>query len=164
MKPTNVDNVNHPSHYKSKTGLEVIDVICAFTEDMNGLEGYYTGNVLKYMCRWKKKNGLEDLKKARVYLNWLIDEMEKKQENQRTADILERKLYVGGANYPTPRPWGCCCKGLREELDKKGFCDTDSAPNNDIITMVVRDILKSTMNYMYGVNNNNENEEEKENE
>ena len=156
MKPTNVDNVNHPSHYKSKTGLEVIDVIRAFTEDMNGLEGYYTGNVLKYMCRWKKKNGLEDLKKARVYLNWLIDEMEKKQ------DIFERKLYVGGVNYPTPRP--CFCEGLREELDKKEFLDTDSAPNNDIVTMVVRDILKTTMNYMYGVNNNNENEEEKENE
>lgn len=155
MKPTNVDNVNHPSHYKSETGLEVIDVIRAFTEDMNGLEGYYTGNVLKYMCRWKKKNGLEDLKKARVYLNWLIDEMEKKQ------DIFERKLYVGGANYPVPRP--CFCEGLREELDKKGFLDTVSVLNNDIVTMVVRDIFKSTMNYMYGVNNNNENEEEKEN-
>lgn len=162
MKSTNMDNVNHPSHYKSKTGLEVIDVIRAFTEDMNGLEGYYTGNVLKYMCRWKKKNGLEDLKKARVYLNWLIDEIEKKPENQRTEDILERKLYVGGANYPTLTP--CCCEGLREELDKKGFCDTDSVPNNDIVTMVVRDILKLTINYMYGVNNNNENEEEKENE
>lgn len=162
MKPANVDNVNHPSHYKSETGLEVIDVIRAFTEDMNGLEGYYTGNVLKYMCRWKKKNGLEDLKKARVYLNWLIDEMEKKQENQKTWDIwdiLERKLYVGRANYPTP--WPCFCEGLREELDKKGFLDTDSVPNNDII---VEDIFKSTMNYMYGVNNNNENEEEKENE
>lgn len=161
MKSTSVDNVNHPSHYKSKTGLEVIDVIRAFTEDMNGLEGYYTGNVLKYMCRWKKKNGLEDLKKARVYLNWLIDEVETKPENQRTEDIIERKLYVGGANYPTPRP--CFCEGLREELDKKGFCDTDRAPNNDIVTMVVRDILKLTINYMYGVNNNNENEEEKEN-
>lgn len=149
MKPTNIDNVNHPSHYKSKTGLEVIDVIRAFTEDMNGLEGYYTGNVLKYMCRWKKKNGLEDLKKARVYLNWLIDEVETKPENQRTEDIIERKLYVGGANYPTPRP--CFCEGFRS---------TDSVPSNDILTMVVRDILKLTMNYMYGVNNNNENEEE----
>ena len=153
MKPTNMDNVNHPSHYKSKTGLEVVDVIRAFTEDMNGLEGYYTGNVLKYMCRWKKKNGLEDLKKARVYLNWLIDEVETKPENQRTEDIIERKLYVGGANYPTLTP--CCCEGFRS---------TDSVPSNDILTMVVRDILKTTINYVYGVSNNNENEEEKENE
>ena len=159
MEQKKVDNVNHPNHYKSKTGLEVIDVIRAFTEDMNGLEGYYTGNVLKYMCRWKKKNGLEDLKKARVYLNWLIDEIEKKPENQRTEDILERKLYVGGANYPTPRP--CFCEGLREELDKKGFLNTDSVPNNDIVTMVVRDILKAAMNELYGANNEKEEKENK---
>lgn len=77
-----VDNVNHPNHYKSKTGLEVIEVIRAFTEDLEGLEGYYTGNVLKYMCRWKKKNGLEDLKKARVYLDWLIEKEEDKAGNE----------------------------------------------------------------------------------
>lgn len=72
------DVVNHPSHYKSKSGLEVIEVIRAFTEDMDGLEGYYTGNILKYICRWKKKNGEEDLKKAGKYLEWLIKYEEKK--------------------------------------------------------------------------------------
>lgn len=66
------DPVSHPNHYQSKTGLEVIDVIRAFTEDLTGVESYYTGNILKYMCRWKKKNGLEDLKKAHQYLDWLI--------------------------------------------------------------------------------------------
>lgn len=66
------DPVSHPNHYQSKSGLEVIDVIKAFTENMTGMEAYYTGNILKYMCRWKKKNGLEDLKKARQYLDWLI--------------------------------------------------------------------------------------------
>lgn len=66
------DPVSHPNHYQSKSGLEVIDVIKAFTEDLEGVESYYTGNILKYMCRWKKKNGLEDLKKARQYLDWLI--------------------------------------------------------------------------------------------
>lgn len=66
------DSVSHPSHYQSKSGLEVIDVIRAFTEDLTGVESYYTGNILKYMCRWKKKNGLEDLKKAHQYLDWLI--------------------------------------------------------------------------------------------
>lgn len=65
--------VSHPNHYQSKSGLEVIDVIRAFTEDCDGIEGYYTGNILKYMCRWKKKNGLEDLQKARQYLDWLIE-------------------------------------------------------------------------------------------
>ena len=55
--------VNHPNHYQSETGLEVIDVIEAFTFDLKGIEATDTGNVLKYMCRWKAKNGLQDLKK-----------------------------------------------------------------------------------------------------
>ena len=71
------DMVNHPSHYQSETGMEVIDVIEAFTFDLKGIEATDTGNILKYMCRWKSKNGLEDLKKARWYLNHLIDHAEK---------------------------------------------------------------------------------------
>lgn len=71
------DMVNHPSHYQSETGMEVIEVIEAFTFDLKGIEATDTGNILKYMCRWKSKNGLEDLKKARWYLNHLIDHVEK---------------------------------------------------------------------------------------
>lgn len=78
-----VDNVNHPQHYQSKSGLETIDVIEAFTEDLVGGEATNTGNVLKYMCRWKSKNGLEDLKKARWYLNRLIGIVEKRDEEMR---------------------------------------------------------------------------------
>ena len=71
------DMVNHPCHYISETGLETIDVIEAFTFDLKGIEATDTGNILKYMCRWKSKNGLEDLKKARWYLNHLINHVEK---------------------------------------------------------------------------------------
>jgi hypothetical protein len=71
------DMVDHPPHYQSETGLEVIDVIEAFAFDLKGIEATDTGNILKYMCRWKGKNGLEDLKKARWYLNHLIDHVEK---------------------------------------------------------------------------------------
>ena len=81
MEPA--DNVNHPPHYQSKSGLETIDVIEAFTEDLVGGEATNTGNVLKYMCRWKSKNGLEDLKKARWYLNRLIGIVEKRDEEMR---------------------------------------------------------------------------------
>ena len=70
------DPVNHPDHYKSETGLETIDVIEAFTFDLMGIEATDTGNILKYMCRWKKKNGLQDLKKAQWYLNHLIAHVE----------------------------------------------------------------------------------------
>lgn len=71
------DNVNHPNHYKSEGGLEVIDVVSAFTDHLSGIEATDTGNILKYICRWKKKNGLEDLKKAQWYLNHLINHVEK---------------------------------------------------------------------------------------
>lgn len=81
MEPA--DNVNHPQHYQSKSGLETIDVIEAFTEGLVGGEATNTGNVLKYMCRWKNKNGLEDLKKARWYLNRLIGIVEKRDEEMR---------------------------------------------------------------------------------
>lgn len=73
------DNVNHPQHYMSSNGIETIDAIDAFTEGLTGYEAVYTGNVLKYICRWKKKNGLEDLKKAAWYLNRLIKKLEAKQ-------------------------------------------------------------------------------------
>lgn len=75
-----MDVVNHPSHYISETGLETIDVIDAFTADLIGKEATHTGNVIKYICRWKHKNGLQDLKKARWYLNRLIEHVESLEE------------------------------------------------------------------------------------
>ena len=70
------DAVNHPAHYKSRSGMETIDVIQAFTEDLSGITAVCTANVIKYMCRWSHKNGVEDLKKAQWYLNHLIDIVE----------------------------------------------------------------------------------------
>jgi len=62
--------VNHPPHYKSG-GLESIDVIEAF-----GL-GFCLGNTVKYILRHSKKgNPLEDLKKARWYLDRAISALE----------------------------------------------------------------------------------------
>ena len=69
--------VSHPSHYQSENGLEVIDVIEAFTSDLKGIEATDTGNIIKYICRWKNKNGLQDLKKAMWYLDHLIEHVEK---------------------------------------------------------------------------------------
>ena len=69
--------VHHPSHYQSETGMEVLDVIEAFTFDLKGIEAWDTGNAIKYICRWKAKNGIQDLKKARWYINDLIEHLEK---------------------------------------------------------------------------------------
>lgn len=70
----NNDNVNHPNHYQILEGVEAIDVIRSILED--GFEDYCYGNVLKYILRAPKKNGIEDLKKAKVYLDWIIEDFE----------------------------------------------------------------------------------------
>lgn len=69
--------VSHPPHYQSESGLEVIDVIEAFTADLKGIEATDTGNILKYACRWKHKNGIQDLKKIIWYALHLINHLEK---------------------------------------------------------------------------------------
>lgn len=66
-----VDNVNSPAHYTTGK-IECIDAIADVTKSLNGFEAYCTGNALKYLWRWKHKNGVEDLKKAQWYLNKLI--------------------------------------------------------------------------------------------
>lgn len=53
-------------------------MIEAFTSDLKGIEATDTGNIIKYICRWKHKNELEDLKKAQWYLNHLIKKVEEK--------------------------------------------------------------------------------------
>lgn len=80
---TTTDMVNQPPHYISETGLEVIDIIEAFTADLKGVEAVCTGNILKYICRWKHKNGLQDLEKAEWYLKRLIENVKnnKKESN-----------------------------------------------------------------------------------
>lgn len=76
-KNKEVDLVNEPPHYQSETGLEVIDVIKAFTSELKGIEATDTGNIIKYVCRWKKKNGIQDLEKAKWYLEHLIEQVKK---------------------------------------------------------------------------------------
>lgn len=61
-----VDNVNSPSHYNNGGRIECIE----YLEDFLSREeyiGYLRGNIAKYMHRWRRKNGLEDLKKASWY-------------------------------------------------------------------------------------------------
>ena len=72
------NNVDHPKHYTNGK-YECIDIIEDVTKDLTGLEAVCTANVIKYMWRWKLKNGVEDLKKARWYLNKLIDNTEIKE-------------------------------------------------------------------------------------
>lgn len=72
MKNDNNDNVNNPAHYTAG-GIETLDYIKAKVKDY---PSYVVGNILKYVSRYEHKNGIEDLKKARFYLNDLIEWME----------------------------------------------------------------------------------------
>ena len=75
MYESNDKLVSHPDHYQSETGLEVIQAIEAFTFDLKGIEAVDTGNIIKYACRWKKKNGIQDLEKIMWYTQHLIDHL-----------------------------------------------------------------------------------------
>ena len=65
------DSVNHPDHYTSG-GIECIDAIRA-SLGLSEFADYCKGNIIKYLWRYRLKNGVEDLKKARVYLDWMIE-------------------------------------------------------------------------------------------
>lgn len=80
--------VSHPDHYKHGD-FETIDVIEAFIEGLPAKEAFLTGQVLKYMSRWNSKNGLQDLEKAKWYLDRLIDsEVDKIQKD--ILDVVEK--------------------------------------------------------------------------
>jgi len=64
------DMVNSPMHY-NKAGIETIDALEAMLVD--GFDYYLQGNIVKYLWRFRYKNGVEDLKKAQWYLNKLIE-------------------------------------------------------------------------------------------
>ena len=62
--------VNHPDHY-TNSSIETIDMIESITAE--GFHYYLEGNILKYLARYRHKNGIQDLEKAQWYLNKLIE-------------------------------------------------------------------------------------------
>ena len=73
LKPA-PDNVTNPSHY-TNGNIETIDYL-KDTLSKEQYEGFCRGNVLKYISRYPHKNGVEDLNKAKTYLEWLIESVE----------------------------------------------------------------------------------------
>ena len=69
----NSDNIISPNHYTSDKGFEVFDVQEAFIHELKGMSANYWCNIVKYILRFQKKNGVEDLKKAKYYLEKLIE-------------------------------------------------------------------------------------------
>ena len=65
-----MDKIN-PDHYK-QGAVECIDALEAATINLTGINAVCTANAIKYLWRWKEKNGLEDLRKAQWYINKLL--------------------------------------------------------------------------------------------
>ena len=83
--------VRGPSHYK-QGNIECIDYL---RDSMGAGSHVCEGNVKKYIHRWRGKNGLEDLKKAQVYLNWLVGAVEDRRDGtQRVAALRIRGLVL----------------------------------------------------------------------
>ena len=74
--------VSHPAHYQAG-GIEVIDVIKAFTKDLNGIKATDTGNIIKYACRWNAKgNPIQDVEKIIWYATHLLRELQAEEHNK----------------------------------------------------------------------------------
>lgn len=82
------NEVNHPAHY-CQGGIECIDAIEAATTNLTGIEAVCTANVIKYIWRWKQKNGAQDLQKAQWYLNRLLKMTENKESFKRFVGGVE---------------------------------------------------------------------------
>lgn len=77
-KLNNNDNIKSPKHYKLEgLNVESIEVIKSVL-GQEGFKAFCKGNTMKYLIRAEKKNGLEDYKKAKTYLDWYLREWESK--------------------------------------------------------------------------------------
>ena len=86
------DIVSNPTHYKlDGLDIEVKDILKSVLGTV-GFLGFYQGNIIKYILRAKKKNGLEDYKKARQYLDWLIEELDEDVDIDGQLTYLEDEM------------------------------------------------------------------------
>ena len=83
------DPIN-PNHYK-QGGIESIDAIRAFMGE-EAFKGFLKGNCQKYLFRYEKKNGIEDLCKCQWYLERLIEVL---QEEKNMADYNALQVRQG---------------------------------------------------------------------
>ena len=121
--------VSHPDHYKSGK-YEVIDIIDEFTKDLKGTEAVCTANAIKYILRWKKKNGIQDVKKAIWYLTHLVEHLEsqaihadpecaeKMKEFEDSIDISRESEFVQTGEWPETEPQ------VEKPTKKKNHCGT----------------------------------------
>jgi hypothetical protein len=107
------DDIQHGGlHYKQYGDMQPWNVVAAW-----GL-GYFDGTALKYLARWRFKNGIEDLKKARHFIDKLIEletENPSKKETKHSRSKSKPKcIACGGTNSTNDK----ICLGCRSGLTK----------------------------------------------
>lgn len=101
------DPVNSPIHYADGNGVECIDAIEA-SMSTEEFKGFLKGNVQKYVWRYAQKNGAEDLKKAKWYLERLISLREFEEAMAKATEEATKEAL--GINYDPDdylKPSGC---------------------------------------------------------
>lgn len=143
-------------HY-TNNGIEPIEIMRKnFSHDE--FVGFCKGNVLKYLLRYKDKNGVEDLEKAKIYLNWLIDEYAREDLNTTFDNIFaeiereeQEKCSCGSHCEDCENYNGCSadCKGHKGVEGNKGFGVQltlfDNEPTEEPLTVVTNDFKETDL-------------------
>lgn len=117
-----------PDYYK-KGAVECFDVIRIMTSEMNGEESFIVGCIIKYLWRYKHKDGIKDLEKAKTYVEELININNKTQENNndencKVIDLEQKLMSICKAQDVTCK--GCPLYGTR--LYREYSCDYYKIP------------------------------------
>jgi hypothetical protein len=83
--------VDHPAHY-NVGDIETID----YLESLGIAEEFCIGNAIKYLSRYKHKNGIEDLEKAQWYITWVLDNIYTKETFRDINDFGDKDKTVYG--------------------------------------------------------------------
>ena len=141
------DAVNHPAHYTAGK-VECIDALEAATSGLTGIEAVCTANAIKYLWRWKLKNGAEDLNKAKWYIDRLIQRVGTgegagdkplNETMKKHGFKLKQKFTMGGIDWTviqTDRYWVKCITS--ECVEKRGF---DGENNNNFADASIKAYL-----------------------
>lgn len=139
------DSVKHPEHYRLEglKGVESIDIIKAVL-GAEGFKKFCRGNALKYLIRADKKNGLEDLKKAAVYLNWEISGRTEEADDEKTAEAAEKKAEKAEAAGPSEEEY-LWIKKVRSAMRRRAKKWNRNHPDNPTVGLHLRTrMLKKT--------------------
>ena len=87
------DNVNKPEHY-TQGNVECIDAIESATTGLTGIVAVCVANIIKYVWRFGRKNGIEDLDKADYYLQRIRTLIRKKEIKSTAFEGLQEELEL----------------------------------------------------------------------